>query len=168
MKKICMALFVLTALYSGSFAGNIDAGRIEIGGGAGFSTNLGDNHSSEFHLSPFAMFYLTQGLALGGSVNLWTSGNSQSSRSGLDLGPRIAYYFDIGNPTLFPYVAGGINFSSWSSSNHDHGSSHSIPIEGGLRLFLNDFVAANAGLNLDFRDGYTNMSIGVGLSMFLR
>jgi hypothetical protein len=171
MKKI-MAIVAITAISVSSFGGNVDAGRIEIGGSAGLSTSTVNNSSSSFWMDPYAMFYLVPRLALGGSIGLGIYSAGHYSTTGIDIGPRVAYYFDIGNPTFYPFVAGGLSFYHSSTHNdHDNPSSvnnFSIPLEGGVRFFLNDFVAADGGLYLNFRDGTTDMSIRGGFSMFLR
>lgn len=172
MKRIIIAVVALAALSTTVFGGNVDAGRIEIGGSAGISTSTDKNGGSSFSLFPFAMFYVAPGLALGGSAGFSTYGANHYSGTTIGIGPRVAYYFDIGNPTLYPFVAGGVSFTH--SSTHIDGLSptndntFSIPLEGGVRFFLNNFVALDAGLNLNFSDGVTNMALAAGFSMFLR
>ena len=50
-----------------------------------------------------------------------------------------------------------------------NGNAFSIPFAGGVRFFLNNFVALDVGLNLNFHNNNTtDMTIGAGFSMFLR
>lgn len=162
MKKILTAIVAIAAFSTTAFGGNVDAGRIEIGGSAKMAKSTAENSDFQFQLYPFAMFYLAESFALGGSVEFWSSSNKDHSNSKIGIGPRAAYYFDIGNPTLYPYVAGGFYWSS------DNSKTISIPIEGGIRIFLNDFVALDPGLALTFRDGVTDMMLKANFSMFLR
>ena len=162
MKKIIVAIIVMAALCTAAFGGNVDAGRIEIGGYASMSKSTAQNSDFQVNLNPFAMFYLAPSFAVGGSVGFWSSSNKDHSNSAISIGPRLAYYFDIGNPTLYPYIAGGFYWTS------DHRNTISIPLEGGIRIFLNDFVALDPGLILNFGDGVTDMTIKAGFSMFLR
>jgi hypothetical protein len=162
MKKIFMAIIAVTTFCTVAFAGNVDQGRIEIGGSAGLAMSTAKNSATLFYLDPFAMYYLAPSFALGGSIGFSSYGNSGHSSSSISIGPRVAYYFDIGNPTLYPFVAGGFYWSS------DNSNTIAIPLEGGVRFFLNDFVALDAGLDLNFHDNTTDMTIGAGFSMFLR
>jgi hypothetical protein len=162
MKRIFMTTIVLTVFSAASFAGNVDEGRIEIGGNAGLATSTVKNSGSTFYLNPFVMYYIAPGFALGGSIDFSSYNNSGNSSSSTTIGPRAAYYFDVGNSALYPFVSGGFN---WTLGD---GNSISIPIEAGIRFFLNNFVALDAGLNLNFHKNYTDITIGAGLSMFLR
>jgi hypothetical protein len=162
MKKMFAALIMLGSVGAVAFAGNVDAGRIEIGGSASMSKSTAENSDFQLQLNPFAMFYLAQSFAVGGSIGFWSSSNKDHSNSAVSIGPRVAYYFDIGNPTLYPYVAGGFYWSS------DNDKKISIPLEGGIRIFLNDFVALDPGLVLNFHDKVTDMTVKAGFSMFLR
>jgi len=167
MNKKIKTILAVGALCSVSYAGNVDQGRIEIGGSAEMSTVLEQNGFSEFQVNPFAMFYLAPGFALGGSIGFMTGGNSNNSSSTISIGPRAAYYFDIGVPLLYPFIACGLDFDYWSSGG-SHTNTFSVPIESGIRIFMNDFVAADIGLNFDFGNGAATMEIGAGFSMFLR
>jgi hypothetical protein len=162
MKKALLAIMAVICLGTSSFGGNVDEGRIEIGGSAKMGGSTAENSDFVFQLNPFAMFYLAQSFALGGSVEFWSAGNKDHSNSKFAIGPRAAYYFDIGNETLFPYVAGGFYWASDNSKNI------SIPLEGGIRFFLNDFVALDPCLSLILGSGVTDMAIKANFSMFLR
>ena len=56
MKKIIVAIIVMAALCTAAFGGNVDAGRIEIGGYASMSKSTAQNSDFQVNLNPFAMF----------------------------------------------------------------------------------------------------------------
>ena len=93
MKKVLLTIGVMTVFCTAAFGGNVDAGRIEIGGNAGLATSTAKNSGVLFYLDPFAMYYLAPCFALGGSIGFSSWGNSGSSWSAMSLGPRAAYYF---------------------------------------------------------------------------
>jgi hypothetical protein len=172
MKKEIFALSAIVFLAGNGFSAEMNAGRVEIGGGAAISFQ--EDYFS-LALSPYSMYFIIPNFSIGGSVLFAimnsSVGSFDFSATSIGLGPRCAYYFDLNNGLFFPYAALGFEWMHTSYGGNSDGDSENdlqVPLEGGLRFFLNDFVVSDLGLRLTLSNDPVAFQLFVGFSMFLR
>ncbi len=75
---------------------------------------------------------------------------------------ELAYNFDIGVPSIRPFLSAGVGATSIKDRDHRDRASVSLPVGGGVKMFLTDNIAArfdsrwvvNTSGNYDLNEGY--------------
>lgn len=161
MLSTCFAV-----LLAFSASAQTDQGHYLIGGDLPFSARL--NNGSSIALNANFAYFLIDNFALGGTVQLSTGGGYTDYL----IGPIARYYFKTGNDKLKPFLQGALGLRGSSS---DYGSSTSGlggNVAGGLAIFLNEHIALEPNVRVDFdsRDGATSsgtVSLNLGIQAYL-
>jgi hypothetical protein len=124
----------------------IDIGSLILGGdiNALFLGGGGGEEYAQIVFQPRGLAFVHPGVAIGGTVrfvNQWLDGLHAIS---VGLGPEAAYYFDVGSPISYPFVALSTNYS-WAESGFDL-ESHRFSVGGRLGLAI--FVAHNVSVTV--------------------
>lgn len=127
-------------------------GAALVGGLFSFASQGGDLYGgfsnerlSNLVISPSALFFVADRFALGAALSLNTISQGGSSSTNLGIGPKIAYLFDSGSPTI-PYLGGGVSYLSFGSDGDN---------EGGIGFDLGGGVIIRKGhLGFSFEGGY--------------
>jgi hypothetical protein len=163
MKSILLVAFF--AMIAFSSYGQTEQGRYLIGGDLPFSARL--NNGSGVTINPQFAYFIMDNFALGGAIGLQTgSGYTQYS-----LGPLARYYFDTGSDKLKPF--GQVFLGLGGSSGDYYASTTGLVgnVAGGVAIFLNEHVALEPNLKVDFdsRTGAQSgtVSINLGIQVYL-
>lgn len=149
-------------------------GSILIGGNAGFtSTNFsGDFNVTVFSLSPLAGFFVSDRVAVGGSVGVSFFGGDAEGSS-VRLSPLVRYYFNGSGSTRF-FGQGNVNWQNTNpGGNLDSESAFGFGLGVGLDYFFNEHVALEAVLGYDSLKGEDDeeatgtFGVTVGVSAFI-
>lgn len=180
MKK----LILLAAILIGAHTANaqINEGNIMVGGTlAGFNADF--DHSTSLTLSPKAAWFVQDGLAIGGYVNLgFTHLNGANTTYNYGLGPLARYYFQaekVGNLSKAKFFwEGNVGFEGTSSTKKNGvGGGSTNGLGFGVGPGLAYFITPNIGLEALVKyngivgfgsNAYTNnLSIGLGFQVYL-
>jgi hypothetical protein len=154
-------------------------GSILLDGSAGFTVTDagGDDNFTTFSLAPSALFFLSDGLALGGSVNLTISSVGDNTSTSYGIGPALSYYF-VQDGSMHPFVEGSVRYarSSTEVAGQDLDfDEFGFRLGAGLLFLLSDAVGVDAGLFFDRTEGdnglleqtLTTFGLAIGVSAFV-
>lgn len=128
----------------------IDKGSYLLDGALSFSSQGGDgtgDRASSFTVSPAFAYFVSPGLALGGSLGFQRSSQGESSASLIRVGPNLSYYFGQPMSKTYPFVSAEVGYSRLSadfgdSSRSGSASGYQLGVSGGLSYM----IARNVGL----------------------
>ncbi len=164
---LTLLLFVTFALFIRTANGQVDGGKILLGGSSNLSfehstdswkSDNGSGTSSKYtnvNLSPTIGIFVVKGLAVGllfnvsYSVDKFEGTNSETYKStDLTAEPFIRYY--LNTKKIKPYFqingGGGISNSKTGSSSTDKSSILLIGASTGIGIFLNDNISLDLGI----------------------
>jgi hypothetical protein len=129
----------------------IGKGSWIIGGSAGINSQHvsgNDQSVTSVSLAPSALYFVSPGLALGGSVILGYSDNPQVSSKSFGVGPSVRYYFGDKAAKTLPFLSATVE-PVWQSndpksSTGQSTSSTNLLIEG--TVGLTHLVASHVGI----------------------
>jgi hypothetical protein len=126
-------------------------GSMIIGGSANFtSSQSGDNgRLTTFGLQPSVQYFVSRGLALGGSVSFDRSWAGDQSLTSYGLGPVVSCYFPDPNNRLYPFLslrAGYLRSAFRNPGEERDGSGTSARAAGGVLYMLSASVGINSEL----------------------
>jgi hypothetical protein len=130
-----------------------------IGGEASFNSTSYDGESTtSLTVAPGAGYFIINNLAVGASIGLGTAEDVTT----FGIGPFVRYY--VWN-NLF--ATAGLQYTSLKVKDVDAVTSTRFGGGVGYSFFLNEGVAIEPAINVDFGDEVTNFSIGIGIQAFL-
>ena len=153
-----------------------DRGSLILGGSAGVTRSsysqvlegsTRDSHSTYAYLSPVVEYFVSPGLAVGGTLNVIHHGGDGSSFTSYGAGPIVSYYFGRGEQTVHPYVSGQASLSSAGS-----GASGLYGASAGALYMLSRSVGLDAGVFYrrqsvaDSESHSSNLGLALGFSAF--
>ncbi len=153
-------------------------GSVLIGGSAGFSfTKYNNVKATNVNLSPSALFFVIDQLAVGGSLNIGSyhvaSDIDTYTNTNFGIGPAVRYYF-VGTGNFRPYGAAGFSLNSQKSNSQDQATTNtSFSLGIGGDYFINDHVAIETGLNYTSQHqknsspNYNIISLSIGVAAFI-
>lgn len=119
-----VALATPSDLLAQDFA--IDRGSVVIGGTVSYTSQGGElfentdgDRLNSLLLNPFALFFVTRGLGIGGDFFVQKASQGDQSVTTLGIGPSVAYFFGGPENTAFPFVSGGLEYANLSSTGFD-------------------------------------------------
>ncbi len=148
-------------------------GSILIGGNAGFTTTSSGNFNySVITLSPLAGFFVSDRLAVGGSINMTFFGGDADGSS-VGLSPLVRYYFNGNGSTRF-FGQGKLTWQNVNpGGDFDSQSAFGFGLGVGLDYFFNEHVALEAMLGYDNIKGENDdnatgtFGVTVGVAAFI-
>ncbi len=170
MKRFFMLSLVvlLTLAYTSARAsGPIDQGSWIIDGNVGLNASLSGGGGTTIYLQPSAMMFIQQRLALGGDFILNAGGGTTT----FGLVPTVAYFFGDTRGKGFPFIRGGLGFSSTSNGSGTSFTSVDIMFGGGYALLISKEVFLNFSgtMNIYTADAsgtILNLNGGVGVFLY--
>jgi hypothetical protein len=159
MKK-CIVCLVLMAVAAFSQTFPTDKGSLIVGGSVSFTSSSGDLYenpqgkgSTEISLAPFADYFVSPGLAVGGSVIFYKESQGDNSQTTIGLGPEVRYFFG-GNvkPKMikgknYPYAIGSF---LWENTKHKS------------TMYAKTSVPSGSP-NFEYKTTFTSISLGAGI-----
>ncbi len=165
MKKINLFLSLFVAFLLVAFASNRLSAQVcgqgvwMIGGEIGFNSSSSNGESfSLFSAQPMAGYFVIDNLAVGTSIGLATS----DGFSEFGIGPFVRYYVWS---NLFAQV--GLQYTNTTIDPSDGVSSTRFGGGLGYSFFVNNAVAIEPSVQVDFGDDVTNFGIGIGIQAFI-
>lgn len=176
MKKLILAIAILLGVHSAS--AQIKEGNVMVGGTlANFNANF--DHSTSLTLSPKAAWFIQDGLAVGGYVNLgFTHINGEATTYNYGLGPLARYYVntekEIKMKNLKFFLEANAGFEG-NSTNHGGSSTNGLGfgVGPGVTYFITPNIGVEALLKYNGiagfgSKGYTdNLTVGIGFQIYL-
>jgi outer membrane protein len=179
-------LFVLpVCLYAQSFA--VDKGSIMAGGTAGYMMQSGDLYENfdgdgqtTISINPTLGYFVMPNLAVGIDFlyENWSQGDDKSNTLG--IGPGVAYFLGGSGSDMYPFIAAGYTFGSYSSEGANYkseGSASVIPISVGVVKMVAKNVGVTAQVSYlmesmkpkdaDEATKGTTILIGIGVDTFI-
>ena len=151
MKKIallCIVMMVMPCLLTAQEA--TGKGSRLIGGSASFTHTTGkyyenENGDGRTHLiiNPSALYFVSPGLGLGGSLLYDRFSQGDSNTTQLGIGPKAAYFMGSGGTSLIPFGTVSFLYNSGKTSSE-------IKITNTILMFelgIMKMVAKNVGLS---------------------
>ncbi len=134
-----------------SFA--VDRGSWLVGGTAGFNSIGYSGQSGRetlIFLYPAVQYFVTPGLALGGTLTLYRDGIGGGQHVvGYGGGPAVTYYFGRGHRSFYPYVGASASLVRSRATGGSSSSERNLGAHGGLLFMLARNVGVDAGLYYD-------------------
>ena len=151
-----------------------EAGKLMIGGNAGFDIQKQDDHDDivSIDLNPMLGFFVIDNLAVGAalSVSSFKEGD-EFTTTGLGIAPFGRYYIGPGGVKLFIHAQFGYITSKYDDGTFEVKSKGTqLTIGPGLAFFLNDHVAIEALLGYDKFGGDfdgSNIGLRIGVQAYL-
>ena len=109
-----LLLLSLTAPVAAQTGYPVQKGNVSLGGTASFSSSQFEDSDrlTTLTLSPSALFFVADGLAVGGNASFIRASSDGDSSSSFGIGPRIAYYFGGPASSVYPFVSAGVAYTS--------------------------------------------------------
>lgn len=156
-----------------------DRGSFVLGGAVNVSSEnvpaVGeeDGRYTSILVNPRVEYFVSSGLAIGGTANLWHTRFDGDGETAYGVGPRVSYFFGRGERTLYPYLSTETSYAAFRGG--DRGSL-SYAGSAGLLYMLTRAVGLNSavfyqvqtwtGDDADDPSVHT-MGLAVGISAFV-
>ena len=136
-------------------------GNLIVSGSAGLSTFDGGELSGRqtaVHLFPHLQYFVSPGLALGGSVSIFHARSGDTSSTSWGVGPHASYFFGRGEQTLIPYVSAQGFYNGGSFAEWNYGAA------AGAVYMLTSSVGLDA--SVFYRDPVAGIAVGITAFVF--
>ena len=160
-------------------------GVTEFGGTVSFSSTTSvsngtsaDNATSLLQIMPYVNYFITNGLSIGLSPAIYSFKSAGAS----DATTSFAAFFVPGytfatQGSVYPYIEGLIGYNTLKTGSSSGLSGLSYGGKGGLKMAVGKSGLFNAGVsymlitlnpeNADKRNGFNNLAVGLGFSVYL-
>lgn len=181
-RPIAAALFVAALVPAAAFAqpAALSGGSVLLGGQASFSVDSDsetDENATSLTLLPSVQYFVSPGLALGGTLRLTHTSEDDFSSTSYGAGPAISYYF-VQDGGVHPFVRASVQalrFSSGVDTNESDTNIFGFGGAAGILFLLTDGVGIDAafyydrleyGGDSDFNTSSLGLALGVSAFAF--
>lgn len=181
--SVVASILLLVPLGVSAQEGPISKGSKVVGGSASFASLGGDLYENgdgdrltSLALSPAALFFVSDGLALGGTLTVERESQGDFDATTLGLGPTVAYYFGEADSDSYPFLSGTVSYANLSTSGVD-ASGFGFNATAGIVFMLSRTVGLTAAatyrienLEVDQANdsfGGNTFAIALGIDAFL-
>ena len=120
----------------------VQRGSVSLGGTAGLSSQStgGDDRITVLALAPSALYFVADGLGIGGTVSYQGVHDGDEWGHFLGLGPRVAYYLGGPESRVYPYAQAGLFYTTSDQDIQSLGGD----VAAGALVMLSRAVGLNA------------------------